>query len=273
MNDKDDQPPSQNMTFNETLRLIGEFLEVAFHQILYLRNVYPAGMAFVSAQVPLQMSQEYLMEVHLLDLFEQRKKFNVQVMSSRHPVLTSYIGEVISQSMEEVVKGLAKKLILAVQDNSTIPPKPREHFVFNLQYLVDPIATFENEADRDIRYGSKADAELHIRAFLIKLNSCNVHLGEPIKQDLTWTTFLELNDSTKEPISEHSKKNDHPPQWIPCDDPDEQTTTSTLSKPEGSDLPSSSLAGSSKRLIPLKSQGLGMIQLQMLVIQHNEKKR
>ncbi|KAA1099993.1 hypothetical protein PGT21_029574 [Puccinia graminis f. sp. tritici] len=231
----------------ETLRLIGEFLEVAFNQILYLRNVYPA------------------------DLFEQRKKFNVEVMASRHPVLTSYIGEVISQSMEEVVKGLAKKLILAVQDNSVMPHRPREHFVFNLQYLVDPITTFENEADRDIRpiaaYGSKADAELHIRAFLIKLNSCNAHLGDPIKQDLTWTTFLELNDTTKEPLSEHSKKNDRPPQWIPCDNP-------AVSRQEDqTDFPTTSLpaAAPSKRLIPLKSQGLGMIQLQMMIIQHNEK--
>ncbi|PLW25211.1 hypothetical protein PCASD_24630 [Puccinia coronata f. sp. avenae] len=243
------------MTFNETIRLIGEFLEVAFHQILYLRNVYPG------------------------DLFEQRKKFNVPVMSSRHPVLTSYIGEVISQSMEEVVKGLAKKLILAVQDSSTMPHRTREHFVFNLQYLVDPITTFENEADRDIRpiaaYGTKADAELHIRAFLIKLNSCNSHLGDPIKQDLTWTTFLELNDTTKEPVSEQSKKNDQPPQWIPCDspassDPDKRNFSSAShSQPQEFAFPSS--APSSKRLIPLKSQGLGMIQLQMMIIQHDDK--
>lgn len=39
-----------------------------------------------------------------VDLFEERKKFNVKVMASRHPVLTSYIGEVISQSMDEVIK-------------------------------------------------------------------------------------------------------------------------------------------------------------------------
>ncbi|KAA1063887.1 hypothetical protein PGTUg99_009894 [Puccinia graminis f. sp. tritici] len=226
MSEKDVHPPSQNMTFNETLRLIGEFLEVAFNQILYLRNVYPA------------------------DLFEQRKKFNVEVMASRHPVLTSYIGEVISQSMEEVVKGLAKKLILAVQDNSVMPHRPREHFVFNLQYLVDPITTFENEADRDIRpiaaYGS-----------------------DPIKQGISIIAPqpLQLNDTTKEPLSEHSKKNDRPPQWIPCDNP-------AVSRQEDqTDFPTTSLpaAAPSKRLIPLKSQGLGMIQLQMMIIQHNEK--
>jgi len=247
------QTPAQNMSFNETLRLIGEFLEVAFHQILYLRNVYPE------------------------DLFEQRKKFNVKVMASRHPVLTSYIGQVISQSMEEVVKGLAKKLILAIQDSSTMPHRPCEHFVFNLQYLVDPITTFENDADRDIRpiaaYGSQADAELHIRAFLMKLNTCNAHLGNPVKQDLTWTTFLELNDTTKEPLSEQSKKNDLPPQWIPCDTPasaipDEQGP-SACSKPQ--DLAFPPPPTSSKRLIPLKSQGLGMIQLQMMIIQHEDK--
>jgi len=247
------QTPAQNMSFNETLRLIGEFLEVAFHQILYLRNVYPE------------------------DLFEQRKKFNVKVMASRHPVLTSYIGQVISQSMEEVVKGLAKKLILAIQDSSTMPHRPCEHFAFNLQYLVDPITTFENDADRDIRpiaaYGSQADAELHIRAFLMKLNTCNAHLGNPVKQDLTWTTFLELNDTTKEPLSEQSKKNDLPPQWIPCDTPasaipDEQGP-SARSKPQ--DLAFPPPPTSSKRLIPLKSQGLGMIQLQMMIIQHEDK--
>lgn len=228
--------------------MIAEFLEVAFHQILHIRKVYPP------------------------DLFEQRKKFNVPLFSSRHPLLSSYIAEIISQSIEEVSKGLVNKLILAIQDNSTLPPSLLEQFVFNLQYLIDPLTTFDTEADRNIRpiaaYGTKADAELHIRAFLIKLNTCQHYLGEATKTDLTWTTFLELNDPSQEPFSETSRKKDLPPQWIPAENPTRglQNESSPIIKQKDFAFPSSK--DQSKRLIPLKTEGLGMIQLQMLVIQH-----
>lgn len=48
-------------------------------------------------------------------------------------------------------QGLVNKLILAIQDASDPPYEPLEHFVFDFQYLIDPITTFEDEADRDIR--------------------------------------------------------------------------------------------------------------------------
>ncbi|MBW0526157.1 hypothetical protein O181_065872 [Austropuccinia psidii MF-1] len=234
-----------NMTFNETLNLIGEFLEVAFHQILHLRNVYPP------------------------DLFEQRKKFNIPLVASRHPLLTSYIGDVISQSMEEISKGLVSKLVLAIQDSTTSPPIPLEQFVFDFQYLIDPITTFENESDRDIRpliaYTTFADAQLHVRGFLNKLNLSKTHLSDLPKNELTWTTFLELNDPTKEPLSESSKKNDLPPQWIPASDPapQKQYQDNFVRKKDFAYVSESPAAALPKRLIPLKSQGLGMVQLQM----------
>ncbi|KAG0148345.1 hypothetical protein CROQUDRAFT_105886 [Cronartium quercuum f. sp. fusiforme G11] len=245
-----EQDTSNNMTFNETIKVISEFLEVAFHNILYTRKVYPA------------------------DLFEQRKKYEVPVFVSRHPLLTSYISGVVSQSAEEISKGLVNKLVLAIQDGTTPPYEPLEHYVFDLQYLVDPITTFEDEGDRDIRpisaYGTLADAQVHLRAFLIKINQSESLISKLPNRELTWTTFLELNDPTKEPLSGSTKKLDLPPQWVPADDPTtlKNQVQASINSKDFSLKSAPGFENQKKKLIPLKSQGLGMIQLQMFVIEH-----
>ncbi|KAE9400584.1 DNA-binding protein [Gymnopus androsaceus JB14] len=54
------------LTFNQTVRGIIEFIEVAIHTILYVRQVYPA------------------------ELFIRRKKYDAPVFQSRHPALNAY---------------------------------------------------------------------------------------------------------------------------------------------------------------------------------------
>lgn len=252
----DDEPlqNSNNMTFNETIKVIAEFLEVAFHNILYVRGVYPS------------------------DLFESCKKYDVPIFRSRHVLLTSYISGVVSQVVEEISKGLVNKLILAIQDGTNPPYEPLEHFVFDFQYLVDPITNFEDESDRDIRpmagVGTLADAHVHLRAFLMKINQSNKQITELPRRELTWTTLLELNDPNKEPISESTKKSDLPPQWVPASDPmalKAQVQKSIKVQDFASSSRPTLAPPPKKRLIPLKSEGLGMIQLQMFVIEHPQK--
>ncbi|CAH7666538.1 DNA-binding protein, partial [Phakopsora pachyrhizi] len=226
-------------------------VEVAFHHILYLRKVYPS------------------------ELFEQRKKYNVPIFASRHPLLSNYISDVIFQSMAEISNGLVSKLILAIQDATTFPRKTLEHFAFDLQYLVDPATTFQNVADRDIRQertssGTIVDAEVHLRGFLIRLNnSSQTHLNELPQNELTWTTFLELNNPALEPgkSSRHNTFSDFSPQWTPAPDPMESKRLENLALEHGNQS-SYPIENVKKRLWPLKSQTVGMIQLQMLVIEH-----
>ncbi|EGG05869.1 uncharacterized protein MELLADRAFT_87700 [Melampsora larici-populina 98AG31] len=258
---EEDEPleNSNNMTFNETIKPdsvdLSKKVEVAFHNILYVRGVYPS------------------------DLFESCKKYDVPIFRSRHVLLTSYISGVVSQVVEEISKGFVNKLILAIQDATTPPYEPLEHFVFDFQYLVDPITNFEDESDRDIRpmtgVGTLADAHVHLRAFLMKINQCNKQITElPQRGSLTWTTFLELNDPTKEPVSESTKKSDLPPQWVPASDPialKAQVQKSIKIQDFASSSRTTLTREPKKRLIPFKSEGLGMIQLQMFVIEHPQK--
>lgn len=69
----------------KNLRLKKWLVEVAIHNILYVRQVYP------------------------VDLFIRRKKFDTPVFQSRHPALNEYISGAVKAIGEELV------LVSAVQ--------------------------------------------------------------------------------------------------------------------------------------------------------------
>lgn len=49
------------------------------------------------------------------------------------------------------MQGTVSKLIIAIQDDTVSPPEPLEHFVFDIEYLIDPLTTFATSG-RDERY-------------------------------------------------------------------------------------------------------------------------
>jgi len=67
------------LSFNQTVKGIIEFIEVAIHTILYVRQVYPP------------------------DLFVRRQKYNTPVFQSRHPALNEYISGAVKAISEELV--------------------------------------------------------------------------------------------------------------------------------------------------------------------------
>lgn len=82
-----------------------EFLEVAVHNILYVRNIYPAS------------------------IFVRRKKYGVPVQMSTHPYLNEYITECLKTIRDLLQKNEVRKVTLTFFDETQ---RAIERFVFDI---------------------------------------------------------------------------------------------------------------------------------------------
>lgn len=122
--------------------ILCEFLEVAVHLILYVREVYPAG------------------------IFKKRKKYNVPVQMSCHPELNQYIQDVLHSIKPCLEKGEVERICVAVIDKEF---RPLERFVFEIG------SHDENHSLRtDDRY--LLNTESALRGFLLKISVCDAVL-------------------------------------------------------------------------------------------------
>ncbi|KAG6866044.1 hypothetical protein C0991_009141 [Blastosporella zonata] len=97
------------LTFNETVKGIAEFIEVAIHTILYVRQVYPA------------------------DLFVRRKKYDTPVFQSRHPALNDYISGAVKAITEELILGNVDKVVVVIKDKDQMA---LERFIFSVENMI-----------------------------------------------------------------------------------------------------------------------------------------
>ncbi|XP_070561215.1 mitotic spindle assembly checkpoint protein MAD2B-like [Ptychodera flava] len=133
--------------------ILCEFLEVAFHLILYIREVYPAG------------------------IFERRKKYNVPVQMSCHPEVNQYILNVLQSIKPLVEKDEIQQVALAILDKDQ---KPVERFVFEIAPVKEPSLKNDSYLLR---------LEQSLRAFLLKLNVCDAML-EKNPQDSSFSVLV-----------------------------------------------------------------------------------
>ncbi|CAE7209288.1 unnamed protein product [Rhizoctonia solani] len=92
-----DHPPGEKgLTFNQTVREIVEFLEVAIHTILFIRGVYPP------------------------DLFVRRRKWDAPVYQSRHPALNEYIAGAVGAVRDELLLGKVDKMVLVIKNGQDV---------------------------------------------------------------------------------------------------------------------------------------------------------
>ncbi|KAF8516747.1 DNA-binding protein [Hysterangium stoloniferum] len=165
------------LTYNETARAIVEFLEVAIHNILYVRQIYPP------------------------DLFSRRKKYDVPVWRSRHPELNAYISGAVKA-------GTVEKVVMVIKDPKDVP---LERFIFSLRQMVQL-----ESYDRDQRIvGAISGKALshYFRSFLIKLSMLESQLGPLTEDNPSFAIILELLED-KVPLASQ-QKGDLPP-WMPA---------------------------------------------------------
>eukprot|EP00123_Amoebidium_parasiticum_P021713 comp7236_c0_seq1/m.2947 comp7236_c0_seq1/g.2947 ORF comp7236_c0_seq1/g.2947 comp7236_c0_seq1/m.2947 type:complete len:209 (-) comp7236_c0_seq1:134-760(-) len=110
----------------ELAGVILEFLDVAIHEILYLRGVYPP------------------------ELFIERKKYGeTRVHVSRHPELNQYIRSVLESSRSYIEKGEADKIGLVILGPGDVA---LERYVFSVHFWADETMVSVSELERELRF-------------------------------------------------------------------------------------------------------------------------
>ncbi|KAG2756406.1 DNA-binding protein [Suillus brevipes Sb2] len=185
------------LTWNQAVKGITEFIEVAIHTILYVRQIYPA------------------------DLFVRRKKYDTPVFQSRHPALNEYISGTVKAVSDELVLGNVDKVVVVIEDRNRVA---LERFIFPVQNMIEVESYNKDTSVQDAM--SSAKLGQYFRSFLIKLNMIESQLGVlelPPGDEASFAVVLELKENTVPSAS----KDDEPPPWVPAD---RQHTTSGVSE-------------------------------------------
>ncbi|KAH8835479.1 DNA-binding protein [Flagelloscypha sp. PMI_526] len=162
--------------------LLPEFIEVAIHLILFIRQVYPAK-AFV-----------------------RRLKYNTPVWQTTHPQIQDYIKEALVAFGEELARSNIQRLILVIKDGRT--QVPYERFIFGMQRVVD---VNEDNKHLGVRGGMTPEAlSQYFRSFIVKLSMMEGTLGETeLGEDITFAILMELKTKLPEPLEEDEIQVEH----------------------------------------------------------------
>ncbi|KAF8167664.1 DNA-binding protein [Crassisporium funariophilum] len=172
------------LTFNQTVQAITEFIEVAIHTILYVRQIYPA------------------------DIFVRRKKYDTPVFQSRHPVLNEYISGAVKAVGDELAHGNVDKVVVVIKDKEQIA---LERFIFSVETMIQ-VEGYNKDTSVDEAMASTSLIQ-YFRSFLVKLNMIEAQIGQMyLGGDVSFAIVIELKDDA---APTHSNTADPPP-WIPA---------------------------------------------------------
>uniref|UniRef100_A0A6I8MYP2 Mitotic spindle assembly checkpoint protein MAD2B n=1 Tax=Ornithorhynchus anatinus TaxID=9258 RepID=A0A6I8MYP2_ORNAN len=131
----------QDLNFGQVVAdVLCEFLEVAVHLILYVREVYPIG------------------------IFQKRKKYNVPVQMSCHPELNQYIQDTLHCVKPLLEKNDVEKVVVVILDKEH---HPVERFVFEITQ--PPLLSISSDS-------LLSHVEQLLRAFILKISVCDAVL-------------------------------------------------------------------------------------------------
>ncbi|KAK0208808.1 DNA-binding protein [Desarmillaria ectypa] len=173
------------LTFNQTVQGIADFIEVAIHTILYVRQIYPA------------------------DLFIRRKKYDTPVFQSRHPALNEYISGAVKAVSDELSRGNVDKVVVVIKDKEQ---QPLERFIFAVENMVQ-VEGFNKDTSIENAMTTGILGQ-YFRSFLVKLNMVESQLGQlGLGDNVSFAIVMELKDD-KVPSTITSGE---PPPWMPAE--------------------------------------------------------
>ncbi|CAO1634107.1 unnamed protein product [Sympodiomycopsis kandeliae] len=188
-----DSIESSSLTYTETTDAILQFLEITFHTVLYMRNVYPP------------------------EVFKLHKFYSLPVYRSRHPGLNEYITGILASIRHELEQSKLKKIILVISSFST--GAALERYIFEVEFLLAQI----RKSDRDLSIRDNltfTEVSLCFKSLLLKLGVLDSSLEDvaPLQNDLTFAVVLEMQDGTKPgalPSGSESNRSDEGA-WVPA---------------------------------------------------------
>lgn len=158
----------------DTRNLICEFLEVCFHAILYIREIYPP------------------------EIFHRKRHFGVPVRMSKHPEVNKYISDLIDGIRTWLRKDTVHKIVFFITKKTSKHPKGSNQNQFNEskhileRYIFELDITGSVKTDDDIRIDDLKD---HFSACYLKLNMIDASLNS-IPKGCDWCIALYTNDLT-----------------------------------------------------------------------------
>ncbi|XP_065842383.1 mitotic spindle assembly checkpoint protein MAD2B-like isoform X2 [Oscarella lobularis] len=159
--------------------VLGEFLEVAIHQILYLRNIYPSG------------------------LFKKRQVYQIPVQMSVHPELNQYIVQTVASIKDLYKKDQIERVDVIIRDESGAVI---EKFLISTKLAIDCTI---NDTKQWV-----SELEMSFRSFLLKLNVIGTSL-DPLPKDCTFG--IEVHTSIESGSNLQTANEDFP--WVCTDSP------------------------------------------------------
>lgn len=150
-----------------------EFLDVAFHNILYYASVYPES------------------------IFEARKKYSVAVHHSIHPEVNQYINLCLKSAAECLKAGQLSRIEFAITDSAY---KTLAKFVFDLN---------RNEFFDQTSDAYLVQCEQNLRAFCLQL-SCLTDKLPKLDEDCSFSIFLHTNESASVALATNADLEDFP---------------------------------------------------------------
>ncbi|XP_068027713.1 mitotic spindle assembly checkpoint protein MAD2B isoform X1 [Anomalospiza imberbis] len=172
----------QDLNFGQVVAdVLSEFLEVAVHLILYVREVYPIG------------------------IFQKRKKYNVPVQMSCHPELNQYIQDTLHCVKPLLEKNDVEKVVVVILDKEH---HPVERFVFEITQ--PPLLSISSES-------LLSHVEQLLRAFILKISVCDAVLDNN-PPGCTFTVLVHTREAATRNMEKIQVIKDFP--WILADEQD-----------------------------------------------------
>ncbi|GFG35471.1 hypothetical protein Cfor_09126 [Coptotermes formosanus] len=166
-----------------------EFLEVAVHNILYVRNIYPAS------------------------IFVRRKKYGVPVQMSTHPYLNEYITECLKTIRDLLQKNEVRKVTLTFFDETQ---RAIERFVFDILDLNKTL----NQDDPYFIKGEEA-----FRGFCVKL-AVTASCLRPLPNKSTFRVQIHTIETVSVSLAEDPRYQDFP--WIESDEQENEVMNANI---------------------------------------------
>ncbi|KAM6434911.1 mitotic spindle assembly checkpoint protein MAD2B isoform 1-T1 [Liasis olivaceus] len=228
----------QDLNFGQVVAdILLEFLEVAIHLILYVREVYPTG------------------------IFQKRKKYNVPVQMSCHPELNQYIQDTLhcikpllektfgihsallqrerfwkASSSPNLLQNDVEKVVVVILDKEH---HPVERFVFEI--MQPPLLAISSDSLLN-------HVEQLLRAFILKISVCDAVLDNN-PPGCTFTILVHTREAATRNMEKIQVIKDFP--WILADEQDVHMRD--------------------PRLIPLKTMTSDLLKMQLYVEERAQK--
>ncbi|KAJ0036565.1 hypothetical protein NQD34_005242 [Periophthalmus magnuspinnatus] len=226
----------QDLNFGKVVAdILCEFLEVAIHLILYVREVYPSG------------------------IFQKRRKYNVPVQMSCHPDLNQYIQDTLYCIKPLIEKVKEKTLFILSNATNDLPAilflqnEAEKVVVVIMDKGHHPVERFVFEISQPTLLSISSETLLShveqlLRAFILKISVCDAVLNNN-PPDCSFSVLVHTRESATRNMEKVQVIKDFP--WIVADEQEIH-----MQEP---------------RLIPLKTMTSDIVKMQLYVEEKAQK--